>query len=336
MEVSIIICTRNRAQRLGETLRAIHQSGALDANSELLVIDNGSTDSTASVFSEMCADPTRARYFLEPRNGKGFACATALAEAHGQVLLFTDDDLSPPPGWVQTMSRPILDGVADAVQGGVFITPSLLRPWMERRHREMLASTEFLNPAAPEGLLGANMAIGRHVFDRIPAFDVELGPGKLGSCEETLLFQQMREAGFHIAGALDCRMEHFPDATRLSPIAWINQAERQGRSEAYVQHHWSHETASKVTLRHRLGQCYWAAKRFARFIRRRHPSEAELNFVTAHTRASALARLRGSPRNYDKFGLVKIRGLMATDARCQPTLETKGHQSDENPFPASR
>jgi glycosyltransferase involved in cell wall biosynthesis len=47
----------------------------------------------------------------EPAPGKSRAQNTALAEARGEVLLFTDDDVEPAEDWIEKMARPLFGGV---------------------------------------------------------------------------------------------------------------------------------------------------------------------------------------------------------------------------------
>ena len=70
-----------------------------------------------------------------------------------------------------------------------------------------MASTELLSAEAPEYLVGANMALSREVFAKVPGFDPELGPGALGFYDDTLLGWQLQEAGYTIGSAFDVVVE---------------------------------------------------------------------------------------------------------------------------------
>jgi glycosyltransferase involved in cell wall biosynthesis len=241
--VSIIICTRDRAESLRETLHAVGETllpGDLAA--EVLVVDNGSQDRTRRVVRQAKLWAQAPRYVFEPRFGLASARNTGMAAAQGEVLLWTDDDVRPGRSWIEAMCRPILAGQADAVAGRIKLPGNLERPWLRPWHRVCLAVD-----APMEGgfdLIGANMAFARRVLEKVPVFDLELGPGALGSCEETLFSLQLRTAGYRIAAAgEDSTVEHHCGAERLTRSALVDVLMRQGRSQAYVDYHWKHRTA---------------------------------------------------------------------------------------------
>ena len=241
-KVSVIICTRDRAESLRQTLAAmaaVRVPAGLSV--ELLVVDNGSRDDTAAVVARSAVHgglPFPVRHVFEPTPGQCHARNRGLATACGDVILFTDDDVRPPADWVETMSRPILDGETDAVVGGVVNAPHLLRPWMTQLHRACLAETARLAGDVPPELVGANMAFGRHVLGLVPKFDTALGPGALGFADESLFSLQLVAAGLRIGRRLDSAVEHHFDPRRLSRRDWRRIGLNMGRSWGYVAHHW--------------------------------------------------------------------------------------------------
>src|SRR5687768_15493346 len=120
MTVSIVICTRNRADSLRETLVSMGNCQVPShLPSELLVVDNGSTDHTRQVAEQAALANMPVRYIHEPRRGQSHARNRGLIEAIGDIFLFTDDDVRVPETWIERMCRPIADNEADAVVGGV-------------------------------------------------------------------------------------------------------------------------------------------------------------------------------------------------------------------------
>ena len=242
-DVSIILCSYNRAGHLEKTLQSLRPVEVPNGwTAELILVDNASTDATPDVMRAFTHPQMSVRVVEEAKKGLSHARNRGVKAAQGSVLLFTDDDVRFPTHWVEAMARPIRDGEADAVAGGVALTEQIDAEWMTPRHRSLLASTERIHPGRPERMVGANMAIGQHVFDDISKFDPELGAGQLGLGEETLFAWQMQAAEYTIVAAFDVVVEHHPDVTRLSRASFCQIAEKAGRSEGYINYHWHGQT----------------------------------------------------------------------------------------------
>lgn len=74
------------------------------------------------------------------------------------------------------------------------------------------------------------MAISRRVLEEVPGFDPELGPGQLGTMEDTLFSWQLREAGYRIEMVTETAVEHHFDEERLTQDEFIRAAIARGRS----------------------------------------------------------------------------------------------------------
>lgn len=312
--VSVAICTRNRAPALAATLASVARTALPPALAvELLVVDNGSTDDTRAVVAGFSAPAgVLVRSLFVAERGVARARNAALRGAAGRVIVFLDDDTRPGPHWLEPLCAPILDGQADAVAGGVRVAPHLERRWMTPRHRVWLASTEALDARAPEEMVSANMALGRHVLSKVESFDVELGPGALGYGEDALFSQQLLRAGFRIASAFDAVVEHHVDPARLSRAGFGEAAELRGRTLAYRRHHWEHLEVPDPGRSFRRRRLRLALRRLA------HPRpaaegmpdwEMSLREDVAFLRQWRVEHAR--PRNYDRHGLVKRAGVTA-------------------------
>jgi GT2 family glycosyltransferase len=254
------------------------------------------------------------RCVREPRPGKGHAYNAGLREAAGEFLIFTDDDVRVPREWIAGLVAPLRDGRGDAVAGGVVLAPGLERPWLTPLMRSFLASTERFDPKAPHLMVGANMAFHRRVLQKVPAFDPELGPGTwYGLGEESLLAEQIKAAGFTIAGAPEVVVEHHCGTSRLQRQPLLGMARKVGRSEAYLYWHWSHEQVPRPALRWAWGVTAYARRYGWRSLRtpgdvEGHVSDAELSLVRAIAFHAQYLREARRPRNYERHGLVKVNG----------------------------
>lgn len=105
MRIAVIIPALNEAGAIGEVVREVPR----DLVSEILVVDNGSSDGTAEA-----ARAAGARVIHEPMRGYGAAClAGALAAQDADILVFLDGDRSDDPAELPAILRPVQEGRAD-------------------------------------------------------------------------------------------------------------------------------------------------------------------------------------------------------------------------------
>ena len=136
--LSVVIPAFNEAPRLGRTLEEVFSYlNQQTYESELIVVDDGSTDETVTVAEKCLAGPGRGRVKasvirVEPNRGKGYAVRTGLLAARGQVALFSDADLSTPITETPKLVGPIRSGQYDVVFGSRALDRSLIgihQPW---------------------------------------------------------------------------------------------------------------------------------------------------------------------------------------------------------------
>jgi len=309
MDVSVIICTRNRAASLDRTLASLEEVIIPAGRScEILVVDNGSTDQTAKVVREHSSARIPLRYVSESAPGLSRARNAGLAAAQGEIILFTDDDVAPAKDWLEKMSRPLLERECDGAVGRVELAKEVCRPWMTKTHKGGLAF--FDGPGdRPLEFLGANMGFHRSVLERVPAFDPEIGAGALGVFEDTLFSWQLVEAGFRLRYIPEASVTHYPDPERLKYRHALAASRTFGASKAYILHHWRHENVSLPRLRN----CYYGFKLgLCRLLKPPRPLDAEgiapweMNYVAEIEKNRQFLIERRRPRNYSKRGLWKL------------------------------
>lgn len=108
MSVSVVIPALNEEESIAVVLEAIprHLVG------EILVVDGGSTDRTASIARRLGA-----RLVDEPRRGYGRACAAGLAAAGQDIVVFLDADGADDASAIEQLITPLLQNAADLVLG---------------------------------------------------------------------------------------------------------------------------------------------------------------------------------------------------------------------------
>lgn len=303
LDVSVVICTRDRAARLQRTLASVR--AALDVAEhddhlevELVVVDNGSSDATPEMLAELEREDPRARTVREPRPGIGTARRRGVASARGAVVLFTDDDVVVPPTWVVRLSRPLRDGEAEFVSGGVSMAEELRRPWMRpgltARYYADVPTPPTINP----GLVGANLGATRDVLARIP-FDEALGTPEYPGAEDVLLYVQALELDVRIRGVGDATVTHHFDPSRLEPAHLHRQAGGYGRCDAYYYHHWLHTRLTVPRTRALVHRLHLALRRATT----RSPyDETLVRLIRESAFHQEMLKLRGTPARYEHRG----------------------------------
>src|SRR6058998_2319966 len=132
---SVVIPCFNEAARIGETLRlTLDYLTANAPESELIVVNDGSTDATAAIARERLKDARIETRLLEnfPNRGKGAAVRAGLLAARKPIGLFFDADLSTPLGETPKLIQPIANGEVDIAFGSRALDRSLIgvhQPW---------------------------------------------------------------------------------------------------------------------------------------------------------------------------------------------------------------
>jgi dolichyl-phosphate beta-glucosyltransferase len=125
-QYSIIIPAYNEGARLGATLdRVLDHIAERSWDAEVIVVDDGSRDNTAElVRSRSLANPLL-RLIENPGNrGKGYSVRNGMLNANGEILLFTDADLSSPIEEANKLFAAIQGG-ADVAIGSRWLQPDL-------------------------------------------------------------------------------------------------------------------------------------------------------------------------------------------------------------------
>ena len=195
--VSVIIATHNRTQSLATCLDSLAE---LDyPHYEVVVVDNA--PSNAETFALLQRDYPAVRYVRENIPGLAVAHNRGLAEARGDIVAFTDDDVRVDAQWLSALvagfnaSSHNLDGEVGCVTG--MIVPAELETpaqvWLEQYggfNKGFELSVFDLHRHRPESPLypytagvfgsGANMAFKRKVLLELGGFDPALGAGSKG------------------------------------------------------------------------------------------------------------------------------------------------------------
>lgn len=240
--VSVVLCTHNRAGFLRETLPTIIRQSVPVVEWELVVVDNGSTDDTPKVIDECSRDAPNVRYVHEPELGLSAARNRGIAETHGDIVVFVDDDVLAPPNWL----RDLVGGFerfaeAAAVGGRVELALPGPRPdWLPPELDGFLAAFDCGGAAAllppPTSPVGANMAVRRSWLEELGPFKTSLGRrgSSLAGSEEEEFFLRMHARGGRVAYIPEASLRHVIPPARMEPRWFRRRAFAQGRSSVVL------------------------------------------------------------------------------------------------------
>lgn len=228
MDATILICTFNRATWLGSTLDSIATTNYAEGLWDVLVVDNNSTDETrAIVESRQAGFPAALTYAFEGRQGKSWALNTGIQRARGDIIVFTDDDVRVPRGWLNAAVGPLLQRPDIAYTGGP------VRPIWEKAAPEWLAMDgnlggpiavkdhgreAFIFEEHRKTPLGVNMAVRRQLCESVEGFNPDFGrrgTSLLGQ-EQAEFFYRSRALGARGLYVPEMALEHHVPAARLT------------------------------------------------------------------------------------------------------------------------
>lgn len=214
--VSVIIPVFNDAERLAKCLDALSKQTMSPAEFEVLVVDNGSTESPLEVVSPYAF----ARLLHETKPGSYAARNRGLAEANGSMLAFTDSDCVPRAEWLASgIGYLEADEGCGLVAGRIEVVPAdanhvSAAEWFDC----VFGLRQDLNVERLGGSATANTFTRREVFDRVGEFD-----GTLKSGGDIEWGQRVTGAGYGIVYAADAVVQH---PARRSVNELIVQARR--------------------------------------------------------------------------------------------------------------
>jgi len=215
MRLSVIIPVYNEEQTIQEVLERVAAVDLGAIEKEIVIANDGSTDSTGRVIDERRLPPDLpVHVYHSPINlGKGAAVRLGLAFATGDVLLIQDADLELDPNEYSLLLQPLLDGRADVVYGSRFLTPTSRVPVKAR------AANRFLT-------ILTNVLFGGRLTDMETAYKVMRRSALEGV--------RLRCVGFDIEPELTARMLRAGRRIVEVPISYNPRTLNEGKKMRWV------------------------------------------------------------------------------------------------------
>lgn len=239
--ITVALCTHNHADRLQRTLNDIGKLAAPARPWEIVVVDNACSDDSPQMLADPGWHPANVpvRVVREMRLGLSNARNRALKEAHGEYLLFVDDDETPDPQWLVAYEREILAHAPDALGGRIEVLfEGGDRPaWLQDEILGFLGQlnhgdARWLNePDTP--FYGGNFTIRRKLFATVGEFDPDLGrKGRINAGgEDTEFYRRLLDGGYSVRWVPDAIIYHRIRADKLRRSYFLDLHYRQGRME---------------------------------------------------------------------------------------------------------
>jgi glycosyltransferase involved in cell wall biosynthesis len=242
--ISVIVCTRNRAELLGNALASVTEQDFPRSDYEILVIDNGSTDHTPEV-AKRFEGKAVLRYFREERLGLCIARNTGWRAAMGRYVAFFDDDALAAPGWLSA----IRDGFQTAPEF-YGVIGGRVDPMWEQARPSWLADEiafsltivdwgphdKFIEDIRREWLVGSNMALPKPLLEEVGGFHPWLDRvgSNLLSSGDVFLQKEVMRRGHRCLYRPSMAIKHLVPGSRLNHNWFFRRYYWQGVSDAVM------------------------------------------------------------------------------------------------------
>jgi len=303
--ISVVVCTRDRAQSLERTLQSLACQDYPDF--EVIVVDNCSRDKGV----QQVIEKSGFRYVYQARPGLDWARNLGIQEARHAIVAFIDDDALAAPGWLRGLAYGFSDLEVMAVTG--LVLPAELESSAQFDYESYggmskgFTSFNISKENVPgQAILwasawgvGTNMAFRKALFDAIGKFDVALDVGTpTGGGGDIELFFRCIAAGYNLRYEPAALVRHFH---RRDGASLDRQVYDNGRSfPAYLMTIAGNNPEFRLTvLRFGLRQWLWGwlIKRWITGKMRRDHLTAHLAGVELRGALSSLGAYRRSRRS---------------------------------------
>ena len=220
-DISLLICTRNRADQLAQTMKRVSAIQS-QLKWELIVVDNGSTDRTSAALAEFTATFDHPVQTLNQQGrGVAFAKNTGWRASRSGIVACIDDDCYPEEDHLDAIFECFSKDPKLGFLGGRIL---LYDPMDIRITIQESLEPHFFPPGSfirPGFIIGANIAYRRAAVSAVGGFDPWFGAGALFSGDELDLIARISAAGWN--GAYDPR-----------PVVYHHHGRRTAKDEWHL------------------------------------------------------------------------------------------------------
>ena len=266
--ISVVIPTLNRSKLLEKTLESLTQQTTNSPEFEVLVIDNGSTDSTQQIVANF-SQWLDIRCILEVRPGLHEGRHRGMRESRGDILAFADDDIQALPTWIQGIAESFGDPKVGLVGGKNLpdyeSTPPewLDHHWTTVREGKFMTyfsvldfgdQTRFIDPLY---VFGCNFSVRKNIVADAKGFHPDGMPQSLIKFRgdgESHVARHVARMGYTSLYNPKASVRHWVPSSRMNMEYLIKRAFAEGISQSYTdtRDRYLHKKEKKLTLLSRL------------------------------------------------------------------------------------
>jgi glycosyltransferase involved in cell wall biosynthesis len=263
--ITVLFSTYNGEAVLRDTLNGYCALLPTPFDWQMIVVDNGSTDSTFSILKDY-QQLLPIQIITQNAPGKNRALNMAIPHISGDFVVITDDDAIPQHGFLQSWVDTFMTQSTYDLFGGTII-PHFQSPppeWMIKSqfHFEEIYAARCLpsGPVEATAIFGPNMAVRKTIFSEGLIFNEDIGPN--GNNKN---YPMGSEAGHKAYFAAGPAVRHIVRPHQIVTAYWISRAYKHGLG-AGLQYRLRYPNHSKVkhvvrSIKHVLRQGYELIKR---------------------------------------------------------------------------
>jgi glycosyltransferase involved in cell wall biosynthesis len=235
VKISAIICTYNGEKFLSKTLDSLKQQ-SLDKNDyEIVVVDNNSTDATASITKSFMTDypELNMQYALQVKAGLSYARNKGIEVAKGAVIVFIDDDAQANTDFLAAHLQVYTTYPNAAGSGGKVIadyyngeTPEWISTYIDGLI-SVIDLGDVVKQFQGKYPIGCNMGFKRSVVQEMGGFNTEI----TYRSDEKFVFLQLQKNKYDIYYTPNAIAYHHIPAQRLTYQAIVKVSQITGAGE---------------------------------------------------------------------------------------------------------
>lgn len=232
MKASVVIPTYNRSNLIINTLKALASQSLPSEELEVIIVDDGSTDSTRTVVEQYLRASNRRNWqyiYHSVNRGKSSVCNTAIQASRSSLIVFTDDDCMPQHDWVEMhLKRHSESGDPISVLGAVTFPVT----WQKKSNFIRYMNTRYVANRSvrtvggnfgnlpPNYFGGGNVSVPREQLLQVGLFDERVGRG-----QDVELGYRLWKAGIRLVYEPKAAVVHYsPDASSIQD--WLSKLTR--------------------------------------------------------------------------------------------------------------